>query len=91
MEEKKTSHCLILNEKSHLTITQVTDVDAFDEKKIVIFTDDDTLEIEGDELHIQKLDVNSGELIIDGNIYSLVYTGKSYGKSSSGFFKKLLK
>lgn len=84
-------HNLILENKEKLSVSGVQDVDTFDEGKIVLFTDDDTLIIEGEALHIQKLDVSSGELSIEGAIYSLQYTGSAAAKTSKGFFKKILK
>lgn len=92
MEEKKMPHNLILENKNKLTITQVEDVDTFDEGKIVLFTSDDTLVVEGYDLHIQKLDVGGGELSVTGEIVSILYTGRdSYSNKGKGFFKKMLK
>lgn len=91
MDENKKPHNLILKERSQLSITQVTDVDTFDERKIILFTDEEVIEIEGDNLHIQKLDVASGDLVIDGEIISILYSGKNYGPKQKGFLKKLLK
>lgn len=91
MEDNKKVHNLVLKERSFLTITQVADVDTFDEKKITLFTDDDVIEVEGDNLHIQRLDVTSGELTIEGEIYSILYSGKNYAGKQKGLFKRLLK
>ncbi len=90
--EQHILHNLILENKTKLSISGVTDVDTFDDGKIVLFTEDDTLIIEGENLHIQKLDVANGELQIEGNIYALQYTGDgaSY-RNNKGFFKKMLK
>lgn len=89
--EQPMLHHLILENKEKLTISGVTDVDTFDEGKIVLFTEDDTLVVEGEDLHIQKLDVANGELAIDGNIYALQYTGNMADKGSKGFFKRIMK
>ena len=91
MDEIKTTHNLILKERSQLSITQVKDVDTFDERKIILLTDDDVIEIEGENLHIQKLDVISGDLMIEGDIISIIYSGKNYTDKNKSFFKKLLK
>ncbi|MBE7049124.1 MAG: sporulation protein YabP [Ruminococcaceae bacterium] len=92
MEERKIPHNLILENKNRLSITQVADVDTFDEGKIVLFTADDTIIIEGYDLHIQKLDVLGGELSIEGEVVSILYTGREgSNRGSKGFFKKILK
>ena len=92
MEEKKMPHNLILESKNRLSITQVEDVDTLDEGKIVLYTAEDTLIIEGYDLHIQKLDVSGGELIITGEVVSIQYAGRdSYGHKGKGFLKKMLR
>lgn len=92
MEGKQLPHNLILEEKSKLSITGVVDVDTFDEAKIILFTEEDTIEVEGADLHIQKLNVADGELMIEGEVSSILYTGKDgYHAKGKGFFKKILK
>lgn len=90
MQEKLNVHNLILENKEKLSVSGVSEVDTFNEEKIVLFTLDDTLIIEGMNLHIQKLDIETGELIIEGDIYSAEYTGGT-ASSGKGFFKKMLK
>lgn len=90
--EQATIHNLILENKSKLSVSGVCDVDTFDEGKIILFTADDTLVVEGEDLHIQKLDVSNGELIIEGQIFSFHYTGDGASeRAGKGFFKKILK
>lgn len=85
-------HNIVLENKQKMSVTGVEDVDTFDEGKIVLYIADDTLIIEGDDLHIQKLDVASGELSIEGEIYGITYTGNDKSsRGSKGFFKKLMK
>ncbi len=92
MDDKALIHNLILEEKSKLSISGVVDVDTFDESKIILFTQDDTIEIEGVDLHIQKLSVADGEMIIEGEITAIIYTGRDgYGTKGKGFFKKVFK
>ncbi len=92
MENSQNAHNLILEDKSKLSISGVCDVDTFDESKIVLFTEDDTVEIEGADLHIQKLSVSDGEMIIEGEITAIIYTGKDgYGAKGKGFLKRILK
>ena len=92
MQEYSLPHNMVLENKEKISVKGVSDVDTFDENKIVLFIPDDTIIIEGEDLHIQKLDVSSGELTIEGEIYSFCYTGSAHnGKGSKGFFKKMLR
>ena len=92
MAEYALPHNIVLENREKMSVSGVSDVDTFDENKIVLFIPDDTIIIEGEDLHIQKLDVSSGELTIEGEIYSFCYTGSaSSSKGSKGFFKKMLR
>ena len=91
MEEKNTGHFLSLEDRQKLRISAVVDVDTFDEAKIILFTEEDVLTVEGTDLHIQKLDVANGELLIEGDVRSLVYTGKNGSTGSKGILRRLLR
>lgn len=92
MADYNLPHNIVLENKERMSVTGVVDVDTFDEGKIVLYIADDTLIVEGDDLHIQKLDVSSGELTIEGEIYGITYTGRDKAsRGSKGFFKKILK
>ena len=85
-------HNLMLENRQSLKVTAVVDVESFDEEKIMLITEEDGLIIEGEDLHIQKLSVDDGELSITGEILSITYTDKLSGKKSSGgFFTKMFK
>lgn len=91
MDKQGSLHNVVLENKEKLSVSGVTDVDTFNEQKITLFTEDDTLVIEGEDLHIIKLDVSNGELIIEGMIDSLSYLGNGDSRGEKGFFRKILK
>lgn len=78
---------IILENRAKLSVTAITDVESFDERKIVLKTEDCRLIIEGDGLKISSVSVETGEAVITGFIDSCAYT-KS-GKGS--FWGKLAK
>lgn len=63
-------------------------VENFDEQIIVLITDTGELTVKGENLHISKMDVDSGDMNITGNIYGLIYNESAKNNS---FFKRLLK
>ena len=67
-------HRVVMEGRRSLTITGVTDIDSFDEQMVAVFTDVGELIARGSNLHIGKIDVESGELSLDGEIDSLEYT-----------------
>ena len=77
MEEKKTArapHNIILQERRSMTVTGVTDVDSFDEQTVVLNAEMGELLVKGYDLRISKIDVESGELTLDGELYALSYS-----------------
>lgn len=91
MAEEKTAkvpHSLILENRKMLTATGVSNVDSFNEQEIVAYTDLGELIVRGSKLHIDKLNIETGELTIDGEVVSMTYSGN---QSSGGFFSRLFK
>ena len=66
-------HTLHAENRSALTITGLTDIDRFDEREIVIYTQLGQLTITGRELHIRSISIEQGDLEVEGDIWGLVY------------------
>lgn len=69
----KAAHNLILENRQMLTLSGVSDIDSFDEHSVIAFTSMGELTIRGKDLHINKLSVDTGELIVNGEISALIY------------------
>lgn len=80
---------IFIENRAKIRITGVVDVDNFDDYNISIKTDDGFMVVGGEELKIIKLDVESGELLIEGKFNSLFYneTIKSDGSLLAKLFK----
>lgn len=83
----KRPHVLTLDNRSLLTLSGVEDVAGFDENTISIRTADCTLIVKGTSLHISKLSLDTGDVIIDGTISSLQYMGAAAKSFRSRLFK----
>lgn len=55
-----------------MQITGVTDVESFDEQAVQLSTPLGELTIKGLGLHIGRIDVNTGELELEGEIWETV-------------------
>lgn len=66
-------HNIIMENRKLLTISGITDVDNFDEKEILLYTNQGELTISGKNLHINSMSVETGDIIIEGDIWSLCY------------------
>ena len=87
MEEKQYSkaHKLILSNRRTSTITGVSDVISFDITEVLLETEQGMLMIKGDDLHVNRLTLDKGEVDIDGKIDSFTYSdvATSAGKGES--------
>ena len=91
MEEKKSAaiHKLMLERQKGGTITGIRDVISFDEKEIMLHTEDGKLSIKGETLHVKHLDLEHGELSLEGRIDSLAYLGRKKEKQEESLIKRL--
>lgn len=91
-EEKQEMNCnLLLESRKKLQITGVIEVIRFNEEEILLNTKLGTLLIKGENLKMNKLDVQAGEVFIVGGIDSCVYSDKHKAKSNEGILAKLFK
>ncbi len=66
-------HCLRLEGRSKLSITGVEDVSGFDESMVLLRTGLGELCIRGQQLHVGKIDLDQGQLELQGHIQELSY------------------
>lgn len=93
VEEKKTIkkvHNIILEDRKLLTVSGVADVDSFDEQTVVLFTELGELTIKGYDLHMNKLNVETGEVHIEGDIQALSYQDEA-PRGNGGLFGRLFR
>lgn len=83
-------HNLILENRGNLVLTGVTDVDSFDENSILLYTELGELVIRGKKLHINIMNVETGDLSVEGDISALVY-GDRERKKKANLIGKLFK
>lgn len=88
MEDEKKSN-LSLDSRKKLTLSGVLEVVSFDDERISVNTCLGSLAIKGQGLKMNKLDVQNGDVIIVGDISSMIYSGKDVKKSKESLIKKL--
>ena len=82
----KKPHTLSLAERQNLVLTGIEDVISFDENGMLLATADGTLTVDGSEIRIVTLSVETGELSVQGRFCGLYYVDRTAKKS--GFFKR---
>jgi sporulation protein YabP len=95
MEEKQMQqgkHRITMDNRKKCSLTGVTDVISFDLNRVLLETELGILDIKGNDLHVNRLSVEKGEVDIAGEIDSLTYTEvKEYSKKAESFFTKMFR
>lgn len=84
------AHVVNIDNRERVSVTEVADIESFNEEIILLTLKNGGLVIRGEDLHIQKLDLEDGTVLISGAIGSAVYTERK-DRSEKGFLKKILK
>ncbi len=81
-------HTLMLDNRRKLMITGAEDVSGFNEETVSVKTTAGTLIIKGSGLHIEKLNLETGDVSVEGMINSMQYIGHDNSRSR---FSKLFR
>lgn len=84
-------HRVVIDNREKLNVTGVKDVDSFNENEIIFITTCGAVTITGEDLHISRLNLEDGQLIVEGRIQSLDYSDHEEQRQSGGLFKKMFK
>jgi len=84
-------HSIRIDNRHTAYITGVKDVVAFDAKEIHLETVQGTLNIKGEQLHINRLSLDKGEVDVDGTVDSMTYSSSSSSKGSDSLLGRLFR
>jgi sporulation protein YabP len=92
MEEKHSvAHQINICERNKGSLSGVVDVISFDAEQILLETTQGMLTIKGKELHVSRLHLEQGEVDVEGQMDSIVYSENGpYGKKQKGSLVKRL-
>lgn len=82
---------LILENRGKLSVSGVLDVLSFDDQVVMIETELGLLTVKGQNLRINKLSIDTSEVIVEGEISYLSYSEGAQNKSSGGLLGKIFK
>ena len=81
MPEEHLPHKLQLNERKKLAMTGVTEVVSFDENTVVLQTSLGLLIVQGQQLSLQNLSLEGGQVAVEGDMHALSYEEPLQGGS----------
>jgi sporulation protein YabP len=97
MEDRKAvakpikAHTVHIENRERASISGVEDVDNFNEDEVNFQTDSGYVTLTGSDLHITRLNLEEGQLIIEGVINGIAYSGNTEQNEGGGFFSRLFK
>ena len=81
---KPQNHRLVINNRKTGTVTGVLDVLSFDLNEILLETEQGMLMVKGTDMHVNRLNLEKGEVDLAGNIdnisYSDIHSGANAGE-----------
>ncbi len=81
---------LVLENREKLSVSGVNDVLSFDDQVVIIETELGLLTVKGENLKINKLSIDTSEVIVEGGINNLSYS-EHQAKAEGGLFGKIFK
>lgn len=83
---------LVLENRGKLSISGVVDVLSFDDQVVMIETELGLLTVKGENLRINKLSIDTSEVIVEGEISYLAYSeNNNHDREKEGFLSKIFK
>ncbi len=83
-------HSLTLDDRSRASISGVEDVDSFNEEMIILNTSAGAMTLMGEGLHVSRLNLDEGQLLIEGRIIGLEYDERA-ARARGGALTRLFK
>lgn len=82
---------IILENRNKLSVSGVKDVLSFDDQVVIMETELGLLTVKGENIKINKLSIDTSEVIVEGEINSLSYSEQNKIKQEGSFLSKIFK
>ena len=86
-QEQIKKHRLELTDRTLLNVSGVISVINFDESSVVLETSGGILSVDGQDMHVVSLNVDSGDVTVSGSISGIIYP-QSISRAHGGLFRK---
>jgi len=80
---------LVITDMTTLETSGVRDIKSFSETELVAELSQNTLYIGGSDLKVERMSVETGELVVHGSIASVYFSSDHSAGSRKGFFSRV--
>ena len=82
---------IVMENRNKLSVSGVKDVISFDDELVIIETELGLLTVKGNNLKINKLSIDTGDVSVEGDISNLGYSDPTKKSQEQGLFSKIFK
>ena len=94
-KQREIKHSLMLGERSKAQVSGVQQVGSFDEEEVILETKMGVLVIKGEGLHITQLNLEEGNLMVEGYVNAITYSDdkgvKGFKSRGKGILERMLR
>ena len=84
-------HSIQIERRESIVVTGVVDVISFDEESVIAETEMGVVVVKGANLHVKRINLENGELLISGEIDGLNYENASSGAKAKSLMGRLFR
>ena len=88
--QENSIHNVILEGRKKISVSGVGDMECFDDGKVVVYTSMGIMEIRGKNFHMNKLSLDTEEIVVEGDIDSIIYEDSKESNVKKSFWSKVL-
>lgn len=82
---------LIMDRRDHVSLTGVNDVISFDEMQVILKTEGGEVTITGENLHVERLMLEEGQLVLSGTVDAIAYRDSKPKKKGAQVMRRIFK
>lgn len=88
---QNTGHKLVMEGRTRVELTGVTEVISFNTEEVHLETNQGALRFGGEDLHVKRLTLERGEVILEGHINEISYYESAHSKPAGSFVRRLFR
>lgn len=87
----QTGQKLVMQDRRKVELTGVTEVISFDNKEIMLETVEGMLRFGGEDLHVKRLTLERGEIVLEGRVQEISYHESAKDKTAGSILGRLFR